>query len=73
MNPVVEFLSAQFKLGFQYSTINTYRSALSATLPHIDGHPVGQHPLVYKLLQGIFNKRAPMPRYQNTWDVGVVV
>ena len=73
MNPVVEFLSAQFKLGFQYSTINTYRSALSATLPHIDGHPVGQHPLVCKLLQGIFNERPPMPRYQNTWDVGVVV
>ena len=73
INPVVEFLSTQFKQGYQYSTINTYRSALLATIPHVEGHPVGQHPLVCKLLQGIFNKRPPMPRYHHTWDVGVVV
>ena len=63
----------QFKQGYQYSTINTYRSALSATIPHVEGHPVRKHPLVCKLLQGIFNKRPPMPRYHHTWDVGVVV
>ena len=31
--------------------------------------PVGQHPLVCKLLAGIFNERPPQPRYQQTWDV----
>ena len=67
--PIVEFLSCQFKQGYQYSTINTYRSALLATIPHTDG----QHPLVCKLLQGIFNKRPPMPQYQTIWDVGVVI
>ena len=48
------------------------RSALSATLPPIEGHPVGQHPLVTSLLQGVFNERPPMPRYNTTWEVGVV-
>lgn len=70
---VVDFLSFQFQQGRQYSTINSYRSALSATIPPIDGQPVGQHPLVCKLLQGMFNKRPPMPRYQTTWDVGLVI
>lgn len=70
---VVEFLAYQFQQGFQYSTINTYRSALSATIAPIEGQQVGQHPLVCKLLQGMFNLRPPMPRYQSTWDVGIVV
>ena len=70
---VVDFLSYHFQQGRQYSTINTYRSALSATIPPIDGQPVGQHPLVCKLLQGMFNKRPPMPQYQTTWDVGLVI
>ena len=51
---VVEFLTYQFQQGFQYSTINTYRSALSATITPIEGEQVGQHPLVCKLLQGMF-------------------
>ena len=47
-------------------------TALSATLPPIDG-PVGQHPLVCSLLQGMFNQRPPVPRYQEVWDVALVL
>ena len=57
----------------QYTTLNSYRSALSATLHHIDGRPVGQHPIVCRLLQGMFNERPPAPRYQQVWDVSLVV
>ena len=66
VTPVVEFLTSQFQEGKQYLTMNSYRSALSAlsaTLPPMEGHPVGQHPLVCRLLQGMFNKRPPAPRY----------
>ena len=48
------------------------RSALSATLPPIEGHPVGQHPLVTHLLQGVLNERPLMPRYNTTCEVGMV-
>lgn len=30
----------------------------------IEGHPVGQHPTIVKLLQGIFNQRPTAPKYQ---------
>ena len=39
----------------------------------IDGVLVGKHPLVSRLLKGIFNQRPPQPRYSSTWDVGVVL
>ena len=70
---IIEFLTSEFHAGLQYSTINSLRSALSATLPPIEGTPVGQHPLIVRLLQGIFNQRPPLPRYENTWNVGLVI
>ena len=54
---VLEFLTARFKSGLQYSTLNFYCSSLSATIPPIKGSPVGQHSLVVRLMQGIFNSR----------------
>ena len=40
---VVDFLSERFQAGLQYSTLNSYRSAIRSTIPQ-----VGQHPLVCK-------------------------
>ena len=73
IGPVLDFLTKQFQEGKQYTTLNSYRSALSATLHHIDGRPVGQHPIVCRLLQGMFNERPPAPRYQQVWDISLVV
>ena len=70
---VVEFIAQKFLEGKQYSTLNLYRSALSATIPPKEGHPVGQHPLVCRALQGSFSQRLPMPKYTSTWDVNTVV
>ena len=39
----------------------------------MEGHPVGQHPLVCRLLQGMFNKRPPAPRYNSVWSVETVL
>ena len=38
----------------------------------VDGYTVGQHPLVSKLMKGIFHERPPQPRYTETWDVSKV-
>ena len=39
----------------------------------IEGVSIGQHPLVSRLLKGAFQSRPPLPRYQGTWDVSVVL
>ena len=39
----------------------------------VDGQPVGQHPLVTRMLQGVYNERPPLPKYSTVWDVGVVL
>ena len=43
------------------------------THDHIEGTPLGKHPLVTRLLKGIYNSRPPQPRYSATWDVDVVI
>ena len=66
-------LAWAFDKGFEYQTINKYRSALSGVLPPIEGFAVGQHPLVVRLLKGILNMRPAMPHYQSSWDVSLVL
>ena len=39
----------------------------------MDSIPVGQHPLVTRMLKGAFNERPPLPRYFTFWDVGIVI
>ena len=70
---VANFLSYLYTEGYEYSTINNYRSAISAIHPEIDGEKVGQKHTVKQVMAGIFNKRPPLPRYTNTWDVDVVL
>ena len=57
----------------QYRSINTIRLAISKTHEHVEGIPVGKHPLVSQLLKRIYNWRPPQPRYSSTWDVDTVV
>ena len=73
LRDVLEFLVDQFQAGKQYRTINTLRSAISMTHMEVDGVRVGQHPLVSRLLKGVFNSRPPAPRYAGTWDVSTVL
>ena len=73
LNAVLDFLASEYAEGKQYRTINSYRSAISMTHMPIDGVVVGKHPLVSRLLKGVFNSRPPQPRYAATWDVGQVL
>ena len=69
---ILSFLSDQFDNKLQYRTINVLRSAISSVHPWIDGKPVGQHPIVIRLMKGIANERPCKPRYSVTWDVSRV-
>ena len=68
----LDFLTDLFEQGMQHRSINTIRSAVSMTHDNIEGIPIGQHPLVTRLLRGVHNLRPPKPRYEHTWDVDVV-
>ena len=66
ISEVVNFLAHMFKEGYQYRSLNAYRSAISSVHEKVDGYEVGQHPLVSRLLKGVFNQRPPKPRYEVT-------
>ena len=40
---------------------------------HVEGVPIGQHPLVTQLLKGVYNTRPPKLRYTEMWDVDGVL
>ena len=73
IDDVVNFLADLFSQGYQYQSLNAYRSAISSTHENIDGVSVGNHPAVTRLLKGVFHTRPPQPRYASFWDVGVVI
>lgn len=68
----MEFLTALFHQGIGYSALNTARSALS-TYVLCDGISAGKHPLVIRLLKGIFKLRPALPRNAVTWDPELVL
>ena len=69
ISEVVNFLAHLFKEGYQYRSLNAYRSAISSVHKRVDGYEVGQHPLISRVMKGAFHLRPPQPRYDTTWDV----
>ena len=73
MGTVCDSLYDQFGEGKSYSTVNSYRSALSGMLALLNGRPIGEHTVIVRLLKGMFNVCPPVPRYNGTWDVNIVL
>ena len=72
ISDVANFLAELYEQGYQYSSLNSYRSAISSTHEKVDGQPVGQHPTIVRVLKGAYNKRPPLPKYTSTWEVSKV-
>ena len=68
----MDFLAEIFELGFEYSTINTHRSAISTSHDPVEGFSVEKHPKISNLMVGVYNKRPPRPRYCCVWDIETV-
>ncbi len=73
-------LSAPLKVGVNfladkvgYSVVNTARSTLSSVITLPDGSSFGKHPMVKRLLKGVFEDKPSLPRYSKTWDLNVVL
>ena len=69
---IANFLAELYQEGYQYSSINVYRSSISTNHDKVDGYLAGQHPTVVRLMKGVFNKRPPIPRHTYSWDVSKV-
>lgn len=75
----LDFLTELFddhSLG--YSAMNTARSALSSFVILQSGQTnsvgtFGTHPLVIRFMKAIYNLRPPGVKYQETWDVNIVL
>ena len=50
----LDFLASLYEEGLQHRSINAIRSAVSMTHRHVEGVPIGQHPLVTRLLKGVY-------------------
>ena len=70
---IADFLAELYARGYEYRTINNYRSAISALHAEMEGKKVGKHELICQLMTGIFNKNPPTPRYTQMWDVNKVL
>ena len=73
LSHAIEFLTYLFKEGLQYRTIAGYRSMLSAVLEPVEGVSIGQHPLICRLIRGIFNTRPPKVKLLPEWDLPKVL
>ena len=69
----VNFLNELYQKELSYSVINTARAALSAVIHPPGGCTFGHHPMVARFLKGVFTARPTLPRYQEVWDVSVVL
>ena len=71
---VADFLSDLFKTSqIEYSAMNTARSALSAVIEPIDGITAGSHPLIKRIMKGIFKTKPSLPKYTVTYDASKVL
>ena len=67
------FLAELRASGLGYSSINTARSALSAAVCLEEGGSLGSHPLIVRIMKGVFKEAPSRPRYSETWDPNIVL
>ena len=73
LDGILLYLSDLYEIGLQYRTINSHRSVISMTHLPIDNVCAGAHPLISRLMKGIFKIHPAVKRYLKTWDVSVVL
>ena len=69
---VADYLASLFSSGRAYRTITLHRSVLSSMFPPMGGFSLGTHPLLSRLVRGVFQQRPPSRRLFPSWDVASV-
>jgi hypothetical protein len=68
LRSVLDYLTHLYDCGYSWSTIGIHRFTLSMTKAPIDGVRVGDHPLVKRLMSGVFNERPSRRANPALWD-----
>lgn len=66
---IIEFLTIRFEGGAGYSSLNTYRSALSLVL----GSKTTSDDCIARFFKGVYRLNPPTPKYNETWDTNIVL
>ena len=73
IHDILAYFTSMFERGLENSTISAAKSVLSSIL-HIPGvAAISEHPLIIRLLKGIFHVRPRRPRYELIWDTDLVL
>ena len=62
-----------FQKGLKYRSVCTHASTIIEYHHLVSDRPVGIHPYITEVLRGIFLKNPPIPKYQSTWNVDVLL
>ena len=69
-----QFLATLFhSTKLKYSSFNVTRSALSIFFAPVNGVPFGKHPVITRMMKGIFKERPSLPKYTVTYEASVVL
>ncbi|CAB3251792.1 unnamed protein product [Arctia plantaginis] len=66
---VLAFLTQIYESGASYTTLNTYRSALSLIIDS----SLGTDNLIKRFFKGVFRLKPCRPKYNDTWDPSIVL
>ena len=70
---VLNYLSEIYDRGLGYNSVAKARSALGNFIS-LPGFPhLADHPLIERLVKGVFNLRPPAPRYTYIWDSRLLI
>ena len=70
---ILMFLTGLYTKGLKYNSINVARSALSSFLKICGNIDLNSFEEIKRFMKGVFQSRPALPRYEETWDVNIVL
>ena len=70
---IANFLAELYEEGYQASSMNSFRFAISSVHNRVDVVATGKHPMICHVLKGAFNAMPPLPRNTATWNVQTIL
>jgi hypothetical protein len=68
LRTVLDYLTHLYDRGMSWSTIAIHKSTISMTMAPVDGVNIGDHPLVKRLIRGVFKERPSRQANPALWD-----
>ena len=73
VSAVIKFLTQLFEHGLKYSALGTARAAINNFVRICGDLELSHNSIIQRFMRGAFLKRPTIPKYNETWDVAVVL